>query len=291
MPDSTIQKRINPKSVDLGGLSVKRALPDANQRTVGPFIFFDHFGPAQFEPGKGVSVRPHPHIGIATVTYLFEGEIIHRDSLGYEQAIQPGAVNWMTAGKGIVHSERTRPSLMETGSKMHGIQAWVALPIEDEECNPDFTHYPVEELPEINANGVWMRLICGSAYGMKSEVKSRSPIFYVEVKTENGGNVALTDEYTERALYLVSGRLRIEGEIVEAGEMIVFKTGLTPTIESLEACRFMLLGGEPLEGDRTVWWNFVSTRKDRIEQAKLNWKENRFDSVPGDSEFIPLPKD
>ena len=291
MSGSAIQKRINPKPADLGEFSVKRALPAASQKTVGLFIFFDHFGPTEFEPGKGVAVRPHPHIGIATVTYLFEGEIIHRDSLGYEQAIQPGAVNWMTAGRGIVHSERTRPSLVETGSKMHGIQAWVALPLEDEECEPDFTHYPVEGLPVIDTNGVWMRLICGSAFGMKSEVKSRSPIFYVEVKTDNAGSVVLTDEYTERALYLVSGNLRIDGEIIEEGEMLIFKAGATTTIESLDASRFMLLGGEPLEEDRTVWWNFVSSRKDRIEQAKLDWKQNRFKAVPGDSEFIPLPKD
>lgn len=290
MSGSAIQKRINPKPADLGEFSVKRALPATSQKMVGPFIFFDHFGPTEFEPGKGIAVRPHPHIGISTVTYLFEGEIIHRDSLGYEQPIQPGAVNWMTAGKGIVHSERTRPSVVETGSKMHGIQAWVALPVEDEECEPDFMHYPKEGLPESDSNGVWMRLICGAAFEMESEVKSHSPIFYVEIKTDVGATVVLPDQYTERALYLVSGALRIEGEIIKEGEFIVFRAGAIPTIESLETSRFMLLGGEPLEGDRAVWWNFVSSRKDRIEQAKLDWKQNRFEAVPGESEFIPLPE-
>jgi hypothetical protein len=290
MTSPDIQQRIIPKTEDLGGFTVKRSLPAPGRKSVGPFVFFDHVGPAKFAPGKGVSVRPHPHIGIATVTYLFDGEIIHRDSLGYEQAIQPGAVNWMTAGRGIVHSERSRPELIESGSTLHGIQAWVALPSKDEECAPDFTHFPADSLPQMDVDGVRMRLIAGRAFAMQSAVKTRSEMFYLEVNAKSGSVCTLPEGFVDRAIYTVDGRINVSGEEVGPGSMLVFDSHSQPQIEAIDDARFMMLGGEPLDGKRTLWWNFVSSRRERIETAKSDWKEGRFDPVPGETEFIPLPK-
>ena len=290
MTSSNIQKRIDPQITDLSEFKVKRSIPAVGMKTVGPFVFFDHMGPAIFLPGKGVSVRPHPHIGIATVTYLFEGEIVHRDSLGYEQPIQPGAVNWMTAGKGIVHSERSHPEVMASGSTLHGIQSWVGLPLEDEECEPDFTHYPADSLPEREQNGVWMRLIAGRAFGLESEVKTRSPMFYLDIKAVKGSIISLPDEYPERAIYTVEGTVEVDGEFIQPHMMLVFKAGIEPRISASTDARFMMLGGGPLQGKRTLWWNFVSSNRERIDKAKQDWKNNRFTRVPGETEFIPLPE-
>jgi redox-sensitive bicupin YhaK (pirin superfamily) len=290
MTRSTVQQVIIPEIADLGEFSVKRSLPAPGRKMVGPFIFYDHVGPAEFAPGKGVSVRPHPHIGIATVTYLFDGEIVHRDSLGFVQAIQPGAVNWMTAGRGIVHSERSRPELIESGSTLHGIQAWVALPLQDEECEPDFTHYPADSLPQWESGGVWMRLLAGNAYGMQSQVRTRSEMFYLEARAQPGRSCRLPGGHIDRAIYTVEGRIEIDGEEIAVGVMLVFDSDSDPQIRAIDEARFMLLGGQPLEGRRSLWWNFVSSRKDRIETAKADWKQGRFDPVPGETEFIPLPE-
>ena len=284
-----IEKILAPKTTDLGEFSVRRVLPSAQQKMVGPFVFFDHMGPVDFQPGQGVSVRPHPHIGISTVTYLFEGEIMHRDSLGYEQPIQAGAVNWMTAGRGIVHSERSRPELVESGSRLHGIQSWVALPLEHEETEPAFTHYPADELPSRNSDGLDIRLIAGEILGLSSRVKTHSPLFYADVVASADSVCTLGAEYTERAVYPVAGDVEIDGGKIEINTMAVLAPGADVEITASSDSRYMLAGGEPLEGKRTVWWNFVSSRPERIEQAKQDWQAGNFEAVPGETEFIPLP--
>ena len=279
-----IDTLITPRTRDLGdGFQVRRALPDAKRRSVGPFVFFDQMGPAVLEPGKGLDVRPHPHIGLATVTYLFEGEIMHRDSLGIVQPIRPGEVNWMTAGRGIVHSERTPDELRASGSKVFGIQTWVGLPREDEELAPDFVHVGAAELPTLEAPGLRARVILGELGGERSPVPTRSPTFYADVEL-NGGTLALDTRYAERGAYVVNGSL----EIAEAGQMIVFQRGADVKL-SAQGARVMVFGGEPLDGERFIWWNFVSSRRERIAQAAADWKAGRFAGVPGDKEFIPLP--
>ncbi len=294
---TSINMIIEPRTRDLGGFTVGRVLPYAKRRTVGPFIFFDEMGPADFKPGTGIDVRPHPHIGLATVTYLFSGEIRHRDNLGFDQVIRPGDVNWMTAGCGIVHSERTDEALRASGQHMHGIQSWVALPEDAEEIEPSFHHHPKASLPVIERKGVSMRLIAGSAYGETSPVKTFSPIFYLGVEAKPEANIPLTDEYAERAVYILSGALEIDGEAYGAGRMIVFDERAAPQIKALEASKLMLLGGAPM-GKRFIWWNLVSSSEARIEKAKADWtasaeagfKNSIFTLPPEETEHIPLPE-
>jgi len=257
---------------------------------VGPFVFLDQMGPAEFLIGHGLDVRPHPHIGLATVTYLFEGEIMHRDSLGTVQAIRPGAVNWMTAGSGIAHSERTAPELRTQGFNLFGIQAWVALPSNAEETAPAFVHHPAAKLPIIQAEGKTVRVIAGSLYGQASPVETPTATFYADAALEAGARIPLPAEHEERAVYVAQGKIDIAGDSFEEGQLLVFRPGDEITITALEAARVMLLGGEPMDGPRHIWWNFVSSSQERIEQAKADWKAGRFGAVPDDNEFIPLPE-
>jgi redox-sensitive bicupin YhaK (pirin superfamily) len=257
---------------------------------VGPFIFFDHFGPAEFRSGQGIDVRPHPHIGLATVTFLFDGEIVHRDSLGTAVPIRPGEVNWMTAGRGITHSERFERARAEGGT-MHGIQAWVALPVEHEETDPAFAHHGEKDLPTYESGGLWARLVAGEAFGAKASVKTHSPMFYVHWRIDEGANAQLPAEYSERAAFIVSGAVEIEGRSYDAGKMLVFKPGQPVLFTAVLPSVVMLLGGEPV-GQRFIEWNFVSSSKERIEQAKADWRSGRMKLPDLDSEeFIPLPPD
>ncbi|HET7546242.1 MAG TPA: pirin family protein [Usitatibacter sp.] len=279
---------IVPRIRELGdGFQVRRALPSAQRRSVGPFVFFDQMGPVRLEPGHGLDVRPHPHIGLATVTYLFEGEILHRDSLGSVQPIRPGEVNWMTAGRGIVHSERTAPELRAAGPRLSGLQVWVGLPREDEETEPEFAHH--EGLPVMEDNGVTVRCILGDVLGMSSPVATRSPTLYADISLTAGRRIALPSEPDERAIYIVEGIVEIAGRTYGVGEMLVFETGVEVLVASHTGARFMVFGGAPLDGPRFVWWNFVSSREDRIRQAAEDWRTGRFPAVPGETEFIPLP--
>ena len=276
---------------DLGGFSVRRVLPAGRQQTVGPFIFFDHMGPAAFAPGAGVDVRPHPHIGLATVTYLFAGEFMHRDSLGTAQLIRSGDVNWMVAGRGIVHSERTPVEARRAagGAEIHGIQTWIALPTDLEEIEPSFEHHPAPTLPEIRAPGVTMRLIAGAAFGQCAPTSVYSPMFYVAATLEPGASVELPGKYAERAAYVVDGEVEVAGERHGVGRMVLFEADVPASVRALIPATLMLLGGAPLDGPRHIWWNFVSSSLDRVERAKLDWDEQRFAAVPGDDERIPLP--
>jgi len=274
---------------DVGGFNVRRTLPSVNYPHVGPFVFWDHMGPETLPPGHGMDVRPHPHINLATVTYLFHGEIVHKDSLGSDQAIQPGDLNWMTAGRGIVHSERTGPALRKSGSRVHGIQSWVALPSELEESDPSFQHIPRKLLPEVARPGARLRVIAGTAFGVTAPVKVLSSMFYVEARLDAGAELELPADPAERAAYVVEGAILCEGERVPPGTMAIAAEGARATVRAGEASRVMLLGGAPL-GKRYSWWNFVSSSADRIDRAKREWKEGAFPRVPGDdSEFIPLP--
>jgi len=281
-----------PRTVDLGdGFSVRRALPSARSRMVGPFIFFDHFGPAEFRAGNGLDVRPHPHIGLATVTYLFDGEIMHRDSLGTAAPIKPGEVNWMTAGRGIVHSERTGPELRSTGSPIHGLQMWVALPAAKEEIEPDFAHHETSAFPLVRDDGTFVRVVVGSLYGATSPVPTVHETMFANVALRAGATLPIDPAHEERALYVVDGTIDIAGDTFEPGRLLVFKPGDTVTIKAASDAHFVILGGAPMDGPRHIWWNFVSSRKERIEQAKAEWKAGHFGKVPGDEiEFIPLPE-
>ncbi len=287
----TIIRLIDPRSRDLGGFEVRRILPIAKQRMVGPFVFYDHLGPAVFQAGKGIDVRPHPHIGLATVTYLFEGELMHRDSLGFAQQIRPGDVNWMTAGRGIVHSERSSPDARDRDLTLHAIQSWVALPQSHEETEPSFHHHGAETLPSLEIDGVQLRLIAGSAYGETSPVKVFSPTFYLAAEMPAGSRLTLPSEHEERAVHVADGVVSVQGQTLSVGQMAVFVAGAEITVQAEAESLVMLLGGAAMDGERHIWWNFVSSSKDRIEQAKADWKEGRFDAVPGESEFIPLPED
>jgi redox-sensitive bicupin YhaK (pirin superfamily) len=278
------------RSADLGGgLRVLRALPQARRRMVGPFVFLDQMGPADFAPGQGMTVRPHPHIGLATVTYLFEGEGIHRDSLGNVQRILPGEVNWMTAGRGIAHSERSPSEIASRGGRMFGIQIWVALPKKDEEVAPEFAHYGAETIPEVEEGGMRARIVAGSLFGARSPVKTRSELFYGVVGLEPGAALRLTAEHVERAAYVVEGRLEVSGRQLGPGDLAVFQRGQEILLLAGERARLLVLGGEPLEGPRHIWWNFVSSSTDRIEQAKRDWVDQKFGAIPEETEFIPLP--
>lgn len=282
---------IDSRRRDLGGFEVGRVLPYPPHRMVGPFIFFDHMGPAKFAPGfpRTVDVRPHPHIGLSTVSYLFEGEMTHRDSVGSQIAIRPGEVNWMTAGKGITHSERFE-HLRAAGGAMHGIQTWVALPTPDEETDPAFFHHGAADLPTYEtADGLWARLIVGEAFGAKSPVKTHSPMFYVHWRLKAGAKAQLPGEYPERAAFVAEGSVQIDGRTINTGQMAVFAPGQDVVITGLEDAHVMLIGGEPV-GERFIDWNFISSSKDRIEQAKADWRAGRMKLPDLDhDEFIPLP--
>jgi redox-sensitive bicupin YhaK (pirin superfamily) len=282
---------IVPRTRDLGdGFAVRRALPHGKRQMVGPFIFFDHFGPVQFVSGQGMDVRPHPHIGLATVTYLFDGSIMHRDSEGNVQEIQPGAMNLMTAGRGIAHSERTPDVQRANGQKMLGLQSWIALPKDREEIAPTFQHYGAESLPSVQDTGFTARVIAGSSFGVASKVDMVSPWFYAEVSLDEGKSVPLDADHEERAIYVVDGEIEIAGDRYEGPRMLIFRPGDRITVRATRPTRMMFLGGTALEGPRYVWWNFVSSSKERIEQAKEDWKSGRFEAVPDETEFIPLPE-
>jgi redox-sensitive bicupin YhaK (pirin superfamily) len=285
-----IELVIEQRRRDIGGFEVARLLPHGRRRMVGPFIFFDHMGPVDFPAGlpRSVDVRPHPHIGLSTVTYLFEGEIMHRDSLGSEQPIRPAEVNWMTAGRGITHSERFERARRE-GGRMHGIQAWVALPEKDEECDPAFAHHGSDALPHYAGHGLRARLIAGEAFGARSAVKTHSPMFYVHWELDAGGKAELPAEYPERAAYIVAGSVEVDGRVYEQGHMLVFASGGAVPFTAVTPATAMLLGGEPI-GPRFIEWNFVSSSRERIEQAKADWRAGRMKLPDLDSdEFIPLP--
>jgi hypothetical protein len=281
-----IELIIRPRVKDLGGFTVRRVLPAARRRMVGPFIFFDHMGPAEFSPGEGIQVRPHPHIGLATLTYLFEGEIMHRDSLGFVQPIRAGAVNLMTAGRGIVHSERAGADLA-ANSQLHGIQSWMALPLELEECDPGFEHYAAADLPEFNVGPARIRLVMGAAFGRRSPVLQHSPTLYLECRLPGGAEIELPAP-PELAVYVIGGELRVDAEPLGGGTMAIAAAGQGLHLRATTDSHAVVIGGEPL-GERHIWWNYVSSSAERIERAKADWKEGRFGRVPGDDEFIPLP--
>jgi redox-sensitive bicupin YhaK (pirin superfamily) len=286
---STIEAFLKPHQHDIGNLIVRRVLPSVAVRTVGPFIFFDHIGPATLMPGVGIDVRPHPHIGLATVTYLFEGAIMHRDSIGSVQKITAGDVNWMTAGRGIVHSERTPDEERATGQKMHGIQTWVGLPAKDEEVAPSFEHHPAATLPQIERDGVKLRVIAGSAFGQSAPTVTFSPTLYVAAEFSADSAVTLDTEHEERGVYLLEGDLSVDGSVLPEGQMAVLKTGFPVDLRSTNGAIAMVLGGAPLDGHRFLEWNFVSSSREKIEAAKLAWTEQRIGHVPGETDFIPLP--
>jgi redox-sensitive bicupin YhaK (pirin superfamily) len=286
-----IELVIDQRRRDLGGFVVGRVLPYAKHRMVGPFVFFDHMGPMDMPAGvpRSADVRPHPHIGLSTVTYLFSGQMRHQDSVGADQAIVPGEVNWMTAGRGITHSERFDGPIRDHGGLMNGIQAWIALPTELEEIEPAFAHHAAADLPTYEAGGLWARLIAGKGFGAEAAVKVHSPMVYAHWELQAGTRAGFPAEYPERAAYVAKGRVEVDGHDYVAGQMMVFAPGETVAFQAAEASTVMLLGGEPL-GERHLWWNFVSTTQARIDQAKADWKAGRFDLPPHDrDEFIPLP--
>ncbi len=281
---------LKPHTRDLGGFSVRRVLPGMPHRMVGPFIFFDHMGPADFAPGTGIDVRPHPHIGLATVTYLFEGEILHRDSLGTVQSIAPGDVNWMTAGRGIVHSERTAPELRRTGARLQGLQTWVALPKKNELAHPAFSHHPRATLPLISAPGVELRVVAGSAFGKRSPAPVLMQTLFVGVEMDAGRAFELEAGHEERAVYALEGDVTVSGTPLPRQHMAVLAHREAVEVKALTRARLMLVGGEKMDGERLIWWNFVASSRELLEEAKRRWREQRFPRVPGDDEFIPLPE-
>jgi redox-sensitive bicupin YhaK (pirin superfamily) len=286
-----IETVIVPRARDIDDFEVRRALPSAQKQMVGPFIFFDQFGPALLKAGQGMDVRPHPHIGLSTVSWVFDGVIQHKDSLGYDQAIKPGELNWMTAGKGIVHSERS-PAPDRLGDRqIYGIQSWVALPKKFEDVAPGFEHVASEELPHLEDDGVSLRLIAGHMFGVRSPVKTHSELFYGDVVLQAGARLPLPTDHEERGIYIVEGSVDVSGDRFEAGRLLVFHPRDPIVISSATGARFVLLGGEPMDGPRYVWWNFVASSREKIEAAKDDWKRARFDIVPGDEkDFIPLPE-
>ncbi len=290
-----VETVIVPRTRELGdGFEVRRALPSAQRRMVGPFIFFDQMGPAVLRQSHGLDVRPHPHIGLATVTYLFDGELLHRDSLGTVQPIRPGEVNWMTAGRGIVHSERTPPEVRQADSRLFGIQTWVALPRRHEEHAPEFAHHEAGALPVLEGEGKRLRLIVGTLAGARSPVRTLSDMFYADLLLEPGARLSLQPEHEDRAAYVVEGWVALapDGSTFEAGQLVVFRSDTVVTLgaSASSPARLMLFGGATMDGPRHIWWNLVSSSPERIEQAKQDWREGRFAPVPGESEFIPLPE-
>ena len=282
---------VSPREHDLGGFSVRRAVPTLQARSVGPFVFVDHMGPALFEPGRGVDVRPHPHIGLATVTYLWAGALRHRDTLGSVQDILPGDVNWMTAGRGIAHSERTPPLPRGEGHALHGMQTWVALPKADEEVAPSFHHHPAVTLPTLERPGCRLRVIAGRGFGMESPVRVYAGTFNVAVDLAPGAELDIAAEAPERALYVLQGAAQLDGADLPEKHLLLLDPGSRYRLRALTPLKAMLFGGEPLDARRHMWWNFVSSSKERIEQAKQDWVAGRFGLIPGDAdEFIPLPE-
>ncbi len=285
-----IKTIIVPRSRDMGGFEVRRVLPASGHRMVGPFIFFDHLGPAEFISGQGIDVRPHPHIGLATVTYLFEGHMVHKDSLGSDMQINPGDINLMAAGRGIVHSERSAAEDRHQLSSMAGIQSWVALPKSLEESAPSFSHHTKAKLPLIEDDGTSVRVVMGNLYGSSAPVETFSETFYGDVAMQPGARLPMDGGHEERGIYIVDGSIEVAGETHEAGRLLVLHPRENATVTAITPARLMVLGGEPMDGPRHIWWNFVSSSKERIEQAKEEWRTGRFDVVPGDEEeFIPLP--
>ncbi|MBI2728999.1 MAG: pirin family protein [Polaromonas sp.] len=287
----SVQIKLTGHNKDLGGgFMVRRLLPAAQKQAVGPFLFFDHFGPVTVQPGENHDVRPHPHIGLATVTYLFEGAIMHRDSLGYEQRIEPGAINWMTAGRGIVHSERGPEDLRTKTYVNHGIQLWAALPVAHEEVAPAFVHTPAADIPELVVGGAEVRVLIGEAFGKTSPVATFAPALYLDVQLKAGGTFEMPPLAPELAIYSVDSDFEVDGEAVEAHTLVLLEPGVAASISASQATRFMVLGGEPLDGHRLMWWNFVSSRKERIVQASDDWAAQTIGQVDGETEFIPLPE-
>lgn len=285
-----IETVIVPRTGDIGGFAVRRALPSRHRRMVGPFIFLDQMGPARLAPSEGLDVAPHPHIGLATVTYLFEGAIVHRDNLGTEQVIRPGAVNWMTAGRGIAHSERSSPEDRAGGAPLFGVQTWVALPRDREETAAAFAHHDAALLPVIEGEGKRARLIVGSLWGGRSPVAVFSDTVYADVALDPGARLAVPTEPEERAVFVVSGRVSVAGDAFDDGALLVLRPGDPVTVVAEGAARILLVGGAAMDGPRYIWWNFVSSSKERIEQAKADWRARRFDPVPGDDGYVPLPE-
>ena len=282
---------IIPRAVDLGEMEVRRALPSKAGQMIGPFIFFDQMGPAEFLTDQGIDVRPHPHITLSTLTYLFEGEILHKDSLGSDLAIQPGAVNWMKAGRGIVHSERTSETRRANGQRLFGLQTWQALPETQEETDPGFIHHGANDLPILDADGIRMRVIAGGVHGHRSPLESPSETLYADITLQPGARFEVEPMVIERALYTIDGEVEVTGKTYGPGQLLILHPGDTVIVGAATPARFMLFGGEPMDGPRHIWWNFVSSRPARIEQAKEEWRTGRFDTVPGDVEdFIPLPR-
>lgn len=289
--DGAIELIVEARPRDIGGFAVRRALPSMRRRLVGSFTFFDHMGPADLSPGSGIDVRPHPHVGLATVTYLFDGEIDHRDSLGSFQTIRPGDVNWMLAARGIVHSERSSPESRVRGGRIHGIQSWVALPLEHELTEPRFEHHPATTIPRVVLPGVTLSVIAGTAYGERSPVGVLSPTLHVHARINEGAILPVEDDHEERAIYIVEGAALCEATSLHAGTLAVLRPGASVKLRAADTTRVMIVGGARLAGERHIEWNFVSSSKARIEQAKRDWKEGRFPKVPGDEiEFVPLPE-
>ncbi len=292
--DPRLETVILPRTSEIAeGFKVRRALPSSRRRMVGPFIFLDQMGPEVLRAGRALDVAPHPHIGLATVTYLFDGEALHRDSLGVRQYIRPGDINWMTAGRGIAHSERTPPELRGMGSRIFGIQSWVALPVSAEENDPSFVHYRAEDIPHIEGEGKSVRLIAGSLFGERSSVETLSEMFYADVVLDGGAHLPISAEHEERAVYIVEGHIKLDrdGGTFDEGQLLVLKPGEPITVQADVPARLMLLGGAAMDGPRHIWWNFVSSSRERIEQAKADWKAGRFEAVPDETEYIPLPGD
>ena len=293
MSASAFERTVIPSTRDLGdGFEIRRALPSSACRAIGPFVFFDQFGPKVFRPGDGLDVRPHPHIGLATVTYLFDGEIVHRDSLGNAQVIRPGEVNWMIAGRGIVHSERTASSTRSAESTLAGIQSWVALPQNEEQCSPNFVHHSARNLPLLQNAGRRLRLIAGTLFGERAAVATLSPMAYADAELDTGAELEFGDEFEQAAIYVVDGSIEAGNEHFGAARLLLPRSGERVRLRAGRPSRLMLMAGAPLEGPRYLWWNFVSSSRERLKQARSDWQQGRFGLIPGDAaEFIPLPPD
>lgn len=287
-PDSMIKHKLSPVEKDLGGLIVRRLVPVIGHKNIGPFVFFDHFGPVDYAPGEGMDVRPHPHIGLSTVTYLFDGEILHRDSLGVVQAIKPGEINLMVAGRGIVHSERTANEIRAKGQRSHGLQLWLALPDKDEDCDPAFYHYDAAEIPSLSDNGCQIKLLIGEAYGLRSPVFTWCPTIYLECKLEAGANLKPPEGIDELGVFVISGQLRSGNDTIDQHQLAILDSSQLEPLTASRRSHFVVIGGES-QGKRHIYWNFVSTSRDKIEQAKQDWQQGKFPPIPGETEFIPLP--
>lgn len=290
MEPHSVDLVITGATKDIGGFEVRRLLPVAKRRAVGPFVFLDHMGPVVLAAGKGLDVRPHPHIGLATVTYLYDGSILHRDSVGSVQEISPGDVNWMTAGRGIVHSERSGEAARAVDQRVHGLQMWVALPLQQQETDPVFAHTPKSELPEISGPGWKGRLIAGSLFGKTSPVTTLNPLFFADIRLDAGADMDLAAGYDEAALYVVEGEIQIDGKPIEEGNLAVLRNYATPTITAVKSSVLAIFGGDTLPEPRFMYWNFVSTSRERIDRAKHDWQHGVFDPVSGETEFTPLPE-